>query len=103
MFANADKSPVLMKTAQISYGEFVGINEAANSSAKAWYKDNTNEIAISAMNSGNASLYTIGGQLITKWNYTKGTSTKAIELATGTYIIVLKGNNGKTLTIKILI
>jgi hypothetical protein len=63
MFANADKSPVLMKTAQISYGEFVGINEAANSSAKAWYKDNTNEIAISAMNSGNATLYTIGGQL----------------------------------------
>jgi len=103
MFANADKSPVLMKTAQISYGEFVGINEAANSLTKAWYKDNTNEIVISAMNSGNASLYTIGGQLITKWNYTKGTSSKAIELATGTYIIVLKGNNGKTLTLKILI
>lgn len=101
MFTTADKSPVLMKTAETQFEAYVGVGEQGAMTAQVWMSQG--RMMTKTSESGVATLYTIGGQQLERWNYTSGTTQHTVNISKGTYVIILKTRSGATVVKKVVV
>jgi hypothetical protein len=104
MFANADKSPVLMETASTSIPAFVGVSESQlNSNVQIMY-DVASNPRLFAQAPFELSLYTVDGKLIETKRFPAGQVNLKDYFSGGIYLAVIRASNSNKMQVeKILI
>jgi hypothetical protein len=95
MYNAADRTPVLMRSAQVDVPSFVNLQElnAQGFTATAFGR----EVRITAPQPGELSVYDARGALLLRQNVTPGTRIIHVPGAMGTCLVVLNGEVRKVL------
>ncbi|MBX7052646.1 MAG: T9SS type A sorting domain-containing protein [Flavobacteriales bacterium] len=102
MFENADKSPVLMKSYQLSYDSWIGMEEAELSPVRI-IQTLQGKIEIISEKSLEMEIYSIDGKRIKSSKLNTGKTTLDDQLAAGTYLIVISDRSKKISVEKVII
>lgn len=103
MYNGADKSPILMKSAEIAYEEYIGVDETERTFGSIVYLPMSKQLRISSKTSGQIAVYSTNGKLIKTMNCNPGINQFAVSFASGTYIAVLRNESGNAITKKFVI
>lgn len=103
MFADADKSPVLMETVNASINEFVGVIENKSAKSVRLIQEMNGRLRMIMDESVSMSLYDINGKILVEKQYSQGTHILDQEYSAGTYLLLFKSQSGKEQVEKVII
>jgi hypothetical protein len=103
MFQNADRSPVLMKSHQLSVDEFVSVASLRKDVQARVYAKSNGELMVITQEEIAVQCYDLKGAMISERKFQTGNTPWQTNLAPGTYLIFLKTQDGRRKVQKVVI
>lgn len=102
MYNAADKAPVLMKSSEIAFEEFINVDEKDQRFGTIQWNAIQHMLTIQSQEKANVYLYDAHGKMIRQWKANVGTESMQHNLVRGTYIVRMVSETGKTMVRKIV-
>jgi hypothetical protein len=102
MYNAADKAPVLMKSSEIAFEEFINVDEKDQRFGTIQWNALQHMLTIQSQEKANIYLYDASGKIIRQWKANLGTESMQHNLVRGTYIVRMVSETGKTMVRKIV-